>query len=316
MLKKALISTLLLFGLISAPATAQTACGSLDQILETVSVVRDIQVDKRDRNFPKNIRKLSTLSETISLASIAPPVQDGLLSVDMENMFRYLSTVRESVAGAHSGYDEYAKNSLNNGITPELAASLQLLAEYWDCRPETEGAENDLSGSDEKARRSQKQALEVKAKAENSRKAGTKELVSTERSNSGVLEKMRLDGGVIFKGDMLVLMLALAFLGTALLIYYIQKRAKTFRERDARSLLNKSVKARLGKAEFEMFIVDISMNGAKIQHPTVIDKQRKIAIFLNGRWHAGQIKWFNTLYAGVKFKKPIDTQTVSSALNS
>ena len=75
-------------------------------------------------------------------------------------------------------------------------------------------------------------------------------------------------------------------------------------------------KIRIGKAEHTIIIVDISMNGTKIQHSEIINQQGKLHIELDGTWYSGKIKWTNKLFAGVKFERSISLQTFNAVLQA
>lgn len=315
MLKKGLISSIMLALCMSGNAYGQqTPCQTVDQILATASTIRNIQGDAKNQNYSVNIQRLDRLSESISLASVIPQNQSQSLSNEVAAMFGYLAAVREGVAGARSGYDTYAKEALDKGITPEFTLAINSLGAFWECRPDPVEFDTDGTISSDRAVRTRPSDEKAEKGTAQFRKPGSRALVSTERSNSGVLQKMQLDQGLILKGDRLTYILIFGVFALFSLIFYGQKRARVFKEREARRLLNKAVQVRYEKKDYKMYVVDISMSGAKIQHSDVIHKLGKLSIFLNGDWHAGNVKWHNSAFAGVKFKKPVDNETVVSAV--
>lgn len=315
MLKKCLIVIFVLANSLFATAQAQqTPCQTVDLILATSSTIRNIQTDEDGKNYAENITRLEQFSERISLAALIPQNQSQSLATEVKTMFEYLSKVREGVAGSKSGYEAYANNTLNEGITPDFTVAINSLGAFWDCRPNE--VEFDTEGTlwSERAVRTRPSNERAEKGTAQFRKPGSTALVSTERSNSGVLQKMQLDQDILLKGDRLTYILIFAAFSFFFLIFYGRKRARIFRQREARRLLNKAVQVRFGKTDYKMYVVDISMNGAKIQHPDVIDKLEKLSIFLNGDWHVGQVKWRNSAFAGIKFKKPVDNETLLSAI--
>lgn len=108
----------------------------------------------------------------------------------------------------------------------------------------------------------------------------------------------------------LILFGILAFIGG---LYYLSRRIKKFEAREARRILNRLIKVRLEDRIHDFYLVDLSRNGAKLNHPRAIEGQNSLHIQLGDEWHQGQIKWHNDFFAGVLFKTPLDVETFSDA---
>jgi len=93
-------------------------------------------------------------------------------------------------------------------------------------------------------------------------------------------------------------------------------RSHKTRVREQRRVLNIPISIKMGSTAYDAGLVDISMNGLKLEHAGRIKRPSKLHVQLGEMWYLGQIKWHNKLYAGVKFKKPIDADTLSAVITS
>jgi len=327
MFNKAFLLTIFLMMTSAVPAIAAPACQMIDKVLGTFSLVRDIQIDQNDKHYAENMSKLAALVEQISLPALVPPQSLDELSAESAALFHYISSLRTAVASAKSGYDDHAKQTLNTGITKAFTASIQSLAYYWNCMPE-QPAPDIQKVSVAEARSAPNKPLYLGA-ADTSVKPVRGERVKPLMEKPGIRNRLadnrptdsRLAGRVKFglvtpvsnTSLLLAFMVFFVQFGT---LYIVHKRARNYKVRDARCFVHMVSKMRMGKSVHGIIIVDISMNGAKIQHRKLIKKQKKLQIELGGIWYPGQIQWSNQRFAGVKFDRPIGAQVFNTVLQS
>ncbi len=305
------------------PAIANPACQMIDKVLGTFSLIRDIQIDQSDRRYAENMSKLATLVDQISLPALVPPQSRDGLSTESAALFYYLSSLREAVVGAKYGYDDHAKLTLNNGITKEFTASIKSLDDYWQCTPQAPPPNSEARNMGEAvgAKTAQGDFAKPLLQAPPDRDRTDDNRLADNRLSDNRLSDNRLAGRVKFglvtplsnTSLSLALVVFIALFG---MLFYAHKRTKNFKVRDARRVVRTARNVRIGKSVFQIIIVDISMNGAKIQHAELINKQKKLQIELDGTWYPGQIKWRNQMFAGIKFDRSIGTQTFNTILQS
>lgn len=296
-------------------ARAEPACDTISAVMQTASLVRKIQADKAHRNDPENFARLDILVGQISLPALVPPETGDALADESAALRAYLSTIREAIAGSKSGYDDYARQTLITGLNRDLARSLQSLDQHWGCGPDEDLSEEDedipvdaalgAGASEETVEDRREEAVNLEAKNPSSGSGA----VTGGQSNGVGFGRGALMGGGTTLFSLMVLGIALVALG-----FYLRRRAKTRTVREARRLLHKPVQVRFGTEEAEMFVVDISMNGFKIEHSGRILHEGKLQVKLEGIWHAGHVRWQNDFFAGVKFNKPIDSETLSAVV--
>lgn len=91
---------------------------------------------------------------------------------------------------------------------------------------------------------------------------------------------------------------------------YRRRNSAEFREREIRQMLSKKVTIKMGRTQHDAVLVDMSMNGFKLQHNGCVGKVRKLEIFLADQWHMGHIRWRNDGFAGVRFGRPVSPDTL------
>ncbi len=316
MFKKGLRLVILITVIGAPPARAETACQMIDKVLGTFSLIRDIQLDQEDKNYVGNMSKLAVLVDQISLPVLVPLQSRGALPSESAALFHYISSLREAVAGAKFGYDDHAKLTLDNGITKEFTASIQSLDDYWACKPGGPMSNSKAASMGEAVGTQTAQGDFAKALLQT---PPIRNHTADTRLSDTRLSDNRLTGRVKFGlvtplSNTSLSLAGVVFFALFGMLYYIHKRAKTYKVRDARRFVRAPRNVRMGKSVFRVMIVDISMNGAKIQHGELIKKQKKLQIELDGTWYPGKIKWRNQLFVGIKFDRPIPSQTFNTVL--
>lgn len=294
-------------------ALAETHCQTIDNILYSMSLVRDIQSAKNDLSYAESTSKLEKLVGKIALSDLISPNAEGAFPAETRAIFQYISSLQEAVAGAPPRYDDHTLQTIGHETSPEFTRSLQSLAAYWNCTAEELSPQLEAERRAVYSGRSIKHVTKAATELANPVLGQSKGRIRT--SNSGIaLQQVRLDSAIPKGG--LQLFFLMAILALLIAAYSLRKRSKTFRMREKRRLLHMPVNIRIGALNYTMTMVDISMNGFKIQHPGVIQRPGKLRVELGGTWYRAQIKWNNTLFAGVRFKNPINTQTFNAVVQS
>lgn len=307
----------LFLGLISAQsARADTACGTLSHMVESIALVRQIQNDPGGPAYRARINRLNSLTTQISLADLIPADPAASRSEDRQAMSRYVSGLQTAVSGAMMGRDITARQTFETLITPAVFNGLSSFETHWDCSDEALSPRNEVDADTEA-----KTLSDVSnGDAENGPNRPANPTEST--GNSGDLAKSVGDGNgtasgrdAIVTGNTMVFFIML--LGMTLVggFFYAQSRMRRKTVRESRRALNASVDVKLDGQTYQMRLVDISMNGFKIGHAGQISEQDDIAVAIGGSWYDGNVRWANPHYAGVKFKRAIDPQTLSLAMN-
>lgn len=309
-------------GLFSAQtARAETPCGTLSHMIESVSLVRQIQTDPGGPTYRAQIDRLSTVTQRISLPDLIPIDPAASRATERDALIRYVSGLREAMSGARAGHDSYARQTLGTVITPEVFGGLSSLESHWDCGGEDSARE---SQSNSQSNESMDSAA-FSGSGGGDSEGGPNRMANPAESSAPSRNRPTTNGsgnGAYFGRDAVVggnTMTFFIMLGVMALIgifFYAQKRAKKKTVREARRALNVPVHVQLEGRDHEMRLVDMSMNGFKIQHTGQIDGQEEIDVAIKGIWHEGQIRWSNPHYAGVKFKRPIDQKTLASVMAS
>lgn len=96
---------------------------------------------------------------------------------------------------------------------------------------------------------------------------------------------------------------------------YFYHRRKNFKSREPRRILNLTIRARFKDKVRILSLVDLSRNGAKLEHKHLNLSKGNVEVHLGNQWHLGQIVWSNDLYAGIKFRTPLDAHTFEEVTN-
>ncbi|MDB2438744.1 PilZ domain-containing protein [Hellea sp.] len=294
-------------------AHAETACQSIDNILHSISLVQEIQNAKTEEVYFDNVTKLEKLLESIlPPALILPEIQDAYLA-ESRVIYQYISSLRMVVHGAQLGHEEYAVEALGHGASHDFTRSLLSLEAHWNCTPAQLTPQLEVGGH---AVFSGGAITQVKKPADKrvNPVLGQSQGRNRPSHSRTTLQRVILDSA--YPKGSLELFFLIMCLALILAPYFIMKRSKTIRKREERRSLNMPVNIRMGVVDYTMIMVDISMNGFKIQHPGVIQRKGKLEVKLGEIWYPAQIKWHNKLFAGIRFKKPINQLTFNAVLRS
>jgi len=304
-------------GLISAQsARADTACGTLSYMVESVSLVRQIQTDPGGPTYRAQIERLNAVTQRISLPDLIPIDPAASRTTERDALIRYVSGLREAMSGAAAGHDSYARQTLGTVITPEVFSGLSSMESHWDCGGEDTARESQSSDSSDSSAFSGSGGGD--ADGTSSRMSNPADSSATSRNRpttDGNGNGAYFGRDAVVGGNTMTFFIMLGIMALIGIFFYAQKRAKRTIVRETRRALNVPVRVQLEGRDHQMRLVDMSMNGFKIQHTGQIDGQEEIEVAIEGAWHQGQIRWSNPHYAGVKFKRAIDAQTLATVMN-
>lgn len=307
----------LFLGLISAQsARAETACGTLSHMVESIALVRQIQNDPGGPAYRAQVNRLNTLNAQISLAELIPADPAASRSEDRQAVSQYVSGLQMAVSGAMMGRDITARQTFETLITPAVFSGLSSFDTHWDCSGEALTPRSDRDADTDTKTLSDA----ANGDAENGPNRPANPTEST--GNSGDLTQSVGSGnGTAFGREAIVtgnvMVFFIMILGMILIggFFYAQSRMRRKTVREARRALNASVDVKLDGQTRQMRLVDISMNGFKIGHSGQISEQDDISVAIGGTWYEGNVRWANPHYAGVKFKRAIDPETLSLAMS-
>lgn len=305
-------------GLISAQtARAETACGTLSHMIESVSLVRQIQTDPGGPAYDAQIERLNAVTSQISLPDLIPADPAASRPAERDALIRYVSGLREAVSGAASGHDTYARQTLETVITPAVFGGLSSLETHWGCGGEENSQPSDVDRDTDTAAFSGADGGDT----DNSQKHLSNPTDSTTNTRNrpasdSAGNRTSFGRDAVVTGNTMtffIMLLVMALVGT---FFFAQSRARRTKVRETRRALNVLVDVQLDGQDRQMRLVDISMNGFKVRHSGLIDGQEDITIAIGDTWHPGHVRWANPHYAGVKFKRAIDPDTLASVMDS
>lgn len=303
-------------GLISAQtARAETACGTLSHMIESVSLVRQIQSDPSGPAYDAQIARLNTVTAQISLPDIIPANPAASRLTERDALIRYVSGLREAVSGAASGHDIYARQTLETIITPAVFSGLTSLESHWDCGGEENSQPSDLDSDTDTEAFSGADGGDAENSSKHLSNPTDSAPVTPDRQTLESRNGASSGRDAVVTGNTMTFFIMLLIMGLVAVFFYAQSRAKQKTVREARRALNVLIDVKLNGMSLQMRLVDISMNGFKIRHSGQIDDQEDITISIGDAWHQGHIRWANPHYAGVKFKRAIDPETLASVMN-
>ena len=314
MIVRRIIFALFLGILTAQSARAETACGTLSQMIESVSLVRQIQTDPGGPTYGEQIERLGEVAAQISLPDLIPLDPNATRASERDALIRYVSGLREAVAGAASGHDGYAQQALGTIVTPEVFSGLSSMETHWDCG----GEETARDTQSESERGSDQTAFSGSGGGDAG--SSTSQPSNPAQSSSSSRNNPTTDGSgggsyfgrdAIVGGNMISVGLMLMIVALVGGFFIAQKLLHRKSVRETRRALNILVQVQISGQTHNMRLVDISMNGFKLGHSGQLEGQDEINVELGHDWHIGQIRWANPHYAGVKFKRPIDEGTLS-----
>lgn len=286
-----------LLGGLAARAEARTPCDALDQISETLLVVRGIQTAPSDHLKPSQIALLEARVDGLSLAPLYEDHGAGDFRVKHAVVELYVYDLQRAVAMYHSGDTESAQSILANAVPPAVGASLAQLQRIQSCGPISNSADFDFSsqaggqvgyagenqdpnGGDRvqpgKANLAQQSSGPKRANAAHS---------SSNLGQTG-------NGGVVV-GLFVILALLLAVL--------LIRRKRKPRPREQRRICHQDVEVLVGRRRTMLTIVDFSSRGMKVRHDGEIRRRRVIRFKFDRTFIKGKVRWHNDAYAGIRF---------------
>jgi hypothetical protein len=313
----------LILGFISAQsARAETPCDNLSHMVESIALVRQVQNDPGGPAYRAQINRLNTLSTQISLADLIPADPAASRAEDRQAVFQYVSGLRTAVSSAMMGRDITAQQSFETLIDPALFNGLSSFETYWDCRGATPSARSDRDADTVTLSDASKEGAKTDPSRHAEAPADSSNLSNSIGSGASMGSGSDGGSGTAFGGEAVVtgnVVVYLMILIGGILIggfFYIQSRMARKTVRESRRPLNAPVDVRLNGETYQMRLIDISMNGFKIGHSSQISEQDMISVAIGGIWYDGNIRWTNSHYAGVKFKRAINPETLSLAMSS
>ncbi len=312
------------------------ACQMIDRIYGTFSILREIEHNTSHKSYLENMAGLDMLIQQINLSEIVPKKsRDGLskdgkshdgksqdgqynngLAAENQVLVEYMASLRKASARNQNESSNTARKIIDNALSVDFTRSLQSLEHYWNCRPLEPSPPSRAENMTEKPLYLGASKADVKSAPVGVSKPFEETTPTQSRAASTRFTKQVKFALPAQSTRTSILLELLALLSLIGIFYFAKKRAKVFKVRKKRRFINKPAHIRIGKLHCESTLVDISMNGAKIKHPKLTIKRRKLLIELGGRWCSAQIKWSNTLFAGLKFDRPLDKQTMSKVLNA
>lgn len=295
-------------------AKAQTACQMIDHVTQSVAIAQTAGNAKSLKEQRDATLTLEPVLDRISTPALLPSEVRQSLPGDSQAIIRYVSSLREAVEAAKTGHMDFAVETLSGALGPDMANGVTSLASYWNCNPNSNaptlgsgnllGSADAASGTNESAPLSNKRVQSVGDGSNLRDRSG-------ERSSG---DGSHFRNNVVVEGNIVSFMMMLGLMALTGLFVFLYRQRKRFRAREARRVLNRPIPVRIGEAESELLLVDISMNGAKLQHPGGLEGERRIDLNLNGLWHSAFIKWSNPLFAGVMFKTPLDESELKTII--
>jgi len=296
-------------------AGAAPACGGVDNVLRTVSILRDVQADSSDRYFSENMSELETTLSQISLPALQPAAYTEAFPQDGLALSLYISDLREAVSQAARGDRSEAKNILNKPISSDLSNSLGSMNRYWGCsETETFNAVN-TSGSVKTTFENEAGSASSGARKESLSEPTSVAASSGQTAPARTLSKSISNGPKLDIKGHPILSIAMV-LSILALIYGGRKYSKRSRLRDHRHLIHQDTGFKIGKKHYQMTIIDITQRGLKFKHDGLIQRQRKVGIELNGDWYVCRLVWKNANFAGAKFRSPLKEKTIEALLTT
>lgn len=294
------------------PAFAQDKCALHETIIESLALSHRLLTQPDNRAAAQQFDRVSA---SLQISDLVASGVDGLPTAQRDALFSYIVSVRD--AAMQGGQDRLSRLRAiqSDRIKPELFAGLSTLENGWACRPETTDAETQTSSRQMAQTFNRGSSGVAGATPGNPARALPSNAARTGPSKA-------TSGGTYFGRDALVdgsVMLAyLLLLGIILLIAFfaIQRRLRRERIRESRRLLDQPVTIFIEGTAHKLRLIDISMNGAKLRHSGEIDREVELGLQLDGTWYSGQIRWFNDNFAGIKFRRPLNIETLESALGA
>lgn len=310
------IISLLLMAAAAWRADAQTTCSSVDDVWHSLSVVRDIEAKPKSRNYAENIAKLDALADKIFLPSLITPDFQQAFPDDNEKLFSYVAQIRQVVSGANAGHHDYSRKTLSGLTSNNFAESMLLLQNHLGCAP-GQFAESLYPFLAENSKVQANLLTDsglaniVDSLPQDPGKAGA------DKSRANQQNFAASDGkeDPLLLLEILLLILVITVVSMFVADFFIKRRRLQIK-REERHFCNLPTQVRLGRNIHAATILDVTMNGMKIQHFGAIKHKRFMRILIDGHWYKLQVRRLDSSFAGVQFKRPVSAETLQLILNA
>jgi hypothetical protein len=283
-LNRILISFLTVSWIAAFPVRAFASCAIVNDALVILSEVRQFQ----------NETSASIKTRKLDLSSLLTPDFIKAHPSEAERVATFAKTVNET--------DDLSRVSFLESDTQNYLDALQIMERFWNCIEPEEISPVEVFGQSG----SMTTIKEVDVVNETDRIAPEKAVSgqSDNRAlsqNSGELRPARIAKPNELQVNYMILIgMIILFVGG--MVYVVRKRPKP---REERRIINVPARVELQRHIIEMCIVDITAHGCKIEHAERIHGQKRLRVELDGIWYSGQVKWHNSAFAGVKFRRPM-----------
>ena len=316
------IFALIIAGLTVQPATAQdrpdvsvnsvsqntlTACQSLHNMPRTLSRLREHRLTASQDIFEADVEQLRKQVRSLEVFQDLSAGVDLSFEAEKQVLSRTLATLNLRLSESVLTRPPYAKS-----IPENFDQTLMSASRYWNCDQFASDMESPIQGEAKGGPSFDKtRSATLNPNINVQTHPGYKHVDGRDLSENASARYVAENPiKLLFEGNRhyLILLAGLSFIGGT---YYMFRRIKKFEAREARRILNQLIKVRLEDEVQDFYLVDLSRNGAKLNHPRAIQNQTRLHIQLGEDWHLGQIKWHNDFFAGIMFKTPLDIETYS-----
>ena len=301
---------ILTLGFSPTPAFSQTPCETIDAILQTVSTVRDFEIDAGKARTLETLSVLERQLDRLSLVSLFPSLDKNVFLLEQKEILAYLSKIQTAVTAGENNFSPDVRGYTEEVITPEFISTLSSLNSYWGCNFVQSQSDQTVSLHQNYSSKFGLDPVKTEDRLGGVYSPIPKMLNGPKRGEGHAsvshvtLNPLLLEGG---KG-VLLLMTFIVVSSASTYLYFKYQALQSVRE--MRHLLYLPVISKINNVTHPMVLVDISMNGGKLQHDQAIEGKPHISFFVGKRWLKGQVRWSNSSYAGVLFKSPLDAHVL------
>ncbi|MGB3625864.1 MAG: hypothetical protein WA989_08545 [Henriciella sp.] len=279
---------------------------SLDEYVGALYTVREIQADPGKTPTPRQIDKLDTHLEGVSFPALHTATSIDPFSVEFASAVTYADTLRNSVETYRQGYRWRASQQLHSEVPKGVGEDLSTLHRIHGCLPE------DTLWHDAPPQAAARFEAPASATASApsgepspSAKKGSR-ASSTSNSRTSRMKPENLQPGLSasFMPGWRTLLALACLVGISLMLVRRPRKRKAA-ERVERYICNRLIKVKVGRRKTVMRIVDITQHGIKLKHNGLITRQRPVSFDVRGTHIQARVRWFNNVFAGVKFVRPL-----------
>lgn len=313
---KTFIISILLMATASGSANAQTTCASVDDVWLTLSVIRDIEFDRKKHRYKDNIQNLETLANKISLPALISPEFKKSFPDASEQLSSYVTNIRQAVAGANAGDYSSSRKTLSGLTSGSYAKSILVLQNYQECAFDQPAEKNNAFLVENSTSQASSLTESEVINPDKLISQGSKNSAGEER----VLDNQNVAASNILYNPVIALQLLLltifTIISVILTVRFLLNRRFKHVQRQERHMCNKVAQLKLGREIHAATILDIAMNGMKIQHFGALRRKRTLRVLIDGQSYKTRVKWLNASFAGVQFKKPISAENLHLLLDT